>query len=170
MKILNTAIASALLFAAVPTHAADLGNFYVGAGLGVFGVNDSGFNADANGWKLMGGWMPLPYVGAELEYIDGGTVKDKGLEIDPTGANLSVKGNFPIGEKFDVFAKLGYFFWDADERFEGISHNDSGSDFSYGIGADFNFTEHFGVMTEYQWFKLENADSDMWSLSAFWKF
>ena len=61
------------------------------------------------------------FVGGELEYIDGGTVRDGAFGIDSTGLNASLKGNWPITEQFDVFGKVGYYFWDADIDFSGNS-------------------------------------------------
>ena len=59
------------------------------------------------------------YIGGEVEYIDGGTVRDGDFGVDSTGINLSLKGNWPVTEQFDVFGKVGYYFWDADLDFAG---------------------------------------------------
>jgi predicted porin len=93
--------------------------------------------------------------------------------IDPTGINLSVKGNWPVTEQFDVFAKVGYFFWDADIDSAGDGGqeaSESGSDISWDIGAGYDFTDNLGVIAEYQWFKVEDADASMYSASVVWKF
>ena len=85
-----------------------------------------------------------------------------------SGWNLSGMGILPIGEKFNVFAKLGIIFWDAELRGFG---DDSGEDFSWGIGGGFSFTDHFGVRLEYQGFEIEDSDTvDMISLGASWNF
>ena len=93
--------------------------------------------------------------------------------IDSTGVNASLKGNWPITEQFDVFGKVGYYFWDADIDLEGNSgqeENSSGSDLSWGIGAGYNFTDNFSITTEYQWFQIEEADAEMWTGNLVWKF
>ena len=102
------------LFAATPAFAADDGGFYVGASIGQFGVDESGFSESDTSFKLFGGWMYNQFIGGDLEYIDGGTVRDGDFGIDSTGINVSIKGNWPVTEQFDVFGKVGYYFWDAD--------------------------------------------------------
>jgi OmpA-OmpF porin, OOP family len=172
MKHLYVAVAAALL-AATPAMATDDGGFYVGAGLGIFSVDESSFSESDTGFKLFGGWMFNQFVGGELEYIDGGTVREGDFGIDSTGLNVSLKGNWPINDQFDVFGKVGYFFWDADIDFTGNSGqegNSSGSDLSWGIGAGYNFTDNLSITTEYQWFQIEEADAEMWTGNLVWKF
>jgi OOP family OmpA-OmpF porin len=171
-RVLFAALASAL-FATAPVFAADDGGFYVGASIGQFGVDETGFSESDTSFKLFGGWMLNPFVGADIEYIDGGTVGEGDFGIDSTGINLSIKGNWPVSEQFDLFAKVGYYFWDADIDVTGDSgqeFNESGSDVSWGIGAGWNFTENLGLVAEYQWFTVEEADSTLWSGGIVWKF
>jgi len=172
MKLIYAAVAAALLSAA-PAMAADDGGFYVGAGVGQFSVDEGGFDESDTGYKLFGGWMFNKYIGGELEYIDGGTVEDSGFGIDTTALNVSLKGNWPVTEQFDVYGKVGYFFWDADIDSSGDSSqesNESGSDLSWGIGAGYDFTENFGIVGEWQWFQIEEADAEMMSVGVVWKF
>ncbi len=171
-RALLAAIAGAL-FAATPAIAADDGGFYAGASIGQFGVDENGFSESDTSFKLFGGWMFNQFIGGDLEYIDGGTVRDGDFGIDSTGFNVSIKGNWPVTEQFDVFAKVGYYFWDADIDVTGNSgqeSNESGSDVSWGIGAGLNFTENLGLVAEYQWFTVEEADSTLWSGGIVWKF
>ena len=91
-KVLLAAMAGAL-FAATPAFAADDGGFYVGASIGQFGVDESGFSESDTSFKLFGGWMYNQFIGGDLEYIDGGTVRDGDFGIDSTGINVSIKGN-----------------------------------------------------------------------------
>jgi OOP family OmpA-OmpF porin len=168
MRLIYAFVASALL-ASAPAFAADDSGFYVGAGVGDFGVEIGAFDDSDIGFKVFGGYQFMKYLGAELEYIDGGTAEDFGLKVDVSGFNLSAMGILPVGEKFNVFAKLGMIFWDAD--LSGAARgSDSGEDFSWGVGAGYDFTDQFGARLEYQGFEIEDADGDMISLSASWKF
>jgi OOP family OmpA-OmpF porin len=168
MRFILALIATSV-FAISPAIAQDSG-FYVGAGIGDFSVDVGSFSGSDTGFKLFGGYKFIKYLAAEVEYIDGGTVDDSGFEIDVSGWNLSGVGILPVGEKFNVFAKLGMIFWDAD--LGGMeSASDSGEDFSWGIGAGYSFTEQFGMQLEYQGFEIEDTDTvDMISLGASWKF
>ena len=169
-KFIFAAVASLVL--AAPAMAADDGGVYVGAGVGSFGVDIGGFGGDDVGFKVFGGWMFNPYIGAEIEYIDGGTAEDGGAEIDTSGFNASLRGAYPVSEQFSVFAKVGMLFWDADvDLGEFGSGSDDGEDVSWGIGAGFDFADNLGMTVEYQGFEIEDTDTvDMISASVVWKF
>ena len=169
-KIILAAVAGALV-AAAPAMAAEDGGFYVGAGVGSFGVDVGDFGGDDLGYKVLGGWMFNQYIGGELEYIDGGSAEDRGASMDTTGFNASIRGALPVGDQFSVFAKVGMMFWDADvDTFDG-SGSDSGEDLSWGVGAGLDFTDNLGVMVEYQGFEIEDTDTvDLISASVVWKF
>ncbi len=197
MRFIFAFVASVLL-ASAPAFAAEDSGFYVGAGigeagvdvdLGVSGVSD--FDGSDTAFKVFGGWKVIKYLAVELEYIDGGEADDRWRFDDGefseqlratvafTGFNLSAVGILPIGEQFNVFAKLGLLFWDADGTLRysnslGDSETErlgeSDNDFSWGIGAGFDFTENFGVLVEYQGFKLDDADADLISGSVVWRF
>lgn len=199
MRFIIAFVASTLL-AASPAFAAEDSGFYVGAGLGQASVEvDLGsglpdFDGSDTAFKIFGGWKFMKYFAVELEYIDGGEADDTfrgsdgGLSVEEkvtigfTGFNGSVLGILPIGEQFNVFAKVGMLLWDADLTgrvsacFEGVCESDterdseSDSDFSWGLGAGFDFTENLGVQVEYQVFELSDADADLISGSVVWRF
>jgi OOP family OmpA-OmpF porin len=170
MKKLIFAAAAALCLA-TPALAADDGGPYLGAGVGSMGVDVGGFSGDDVGYKVFGGWMFNPYVGAEVEYMDGGTAEDAGVEIDISGFNASLRGAYPFGEQFTVFAKVGMLFWDADVSSFEVSGSDDGEDFSWGVGLGFDFSDNFGVTVEYQGFEIEDTDTvDLISAGLVWKF
>lgn len=112
------------------------------------------------------------YLGLELEYLDGGTIEDSGLEIDTSGFVASVMGTYPVTGQFGVFAKIGMLFWDVDATIPGEgSGSESGEDFAGGIGAGYDFTENLGARLEYQGFALEeDVDGDLISAAVVWKF
>ena len=163
--------AAAALCLATPVLAADDGGIYVGAGVGSMGVDLGGFSGDDVGFKVLGGWMFNPYIGAELEYIDGGTAEDRGFEIDISGVNASLRGAYPFSERFSVFAKVGMMFWEADVTSFEVSGTDDGEDVSWSVGLGFDFTDNLGATVEYQGFEIEDTDTvDLISAALVWKF
>jgi OmpA-OmpF porin, OOP family len=167
MRFPFAALAAATLALSPVVASADSGP-YVGAGIGYFGLDGDGFDASDTSFKVFGGYRANQYFAAELEYIDGGKPEDSGVEIDISGWNLSALGSWPVTEQFDVFAKLGVIFWDAKARGFG---DDSGEDFSYGVGADYKFGENWAIRGEYQRFEIENTDTaDLFSASVFFRF
>ncbi len=197
MRFIFAFVASALL-AWAPAFAAEDAGFYVGAGFGEAGLELEhsdliDFDGSDTAFKLLGGYQFMKYLGVELEYIDAGDADDtwrgefEGYDtevrnvIGLSGFNASAVGILPLGDRFNVFGKLGFIFWDADLKetisvdalkySESFKESDSGTDFSWGIGAGFNFTENLGVRVEYQAFEIEDVDTaDLISGSVVWMF
>ncbi len=118
------------------------GNFYAGAGLGIYKddvsssdfdkafaqngfATDTSIDGDDYGWNLYGGYRFNPYVSLELGMRDFGEVQAKTNVFTPIsgavkttsevdGVSISVNLGAPITEQFDIFGKLGYMSWDAD--------------------------------------------------------
>jgi opacity protein-like surface antigen len=169
MKFIFALLAAAGLVT-TPAFAADGSGFYVGAGIGDFGIKLDGESFDANdfGFKVFGGYNFIEYLGVEVEYIDGGSPSDHGISIDMYGFNFSAVGIWPVTEQFDLFAKAGFISWDA--KAHGLGNAD-GEDFSWGVGAGWDFTDQFGIRGEYQGFEIEDTDSTyLWSASVLWRF
>jgi len=159
-------IASMALLLASPAFAGEEPGFYVGAGAGSFGVDVGGFSGNDTSFKVLAGYDFGKYFAAEIEYIDGGSPEDQGIALDVSGTNVAVLGTWPVTEQFDLFVKIGMIFWEADVAGFG---GDSGDDFSYGVGAGYGFTNHFGVRGEYQRFEIADTDTvDLFAISAVW--
>ncbi len=128
----SAAALSALLVCAVaaPVSADNLLGFYAGGGIGESTVrSDNGFDPDYptdshphhTAWKAMAGVRPIPFLGAEAEYIDFGhpgsadsaSVDGRyyGLNADshPKAGVLYGVGYLPLPTvpAFDLFAKVG---------------------------------------------------------------
>lgn len=201
MRFIFAFVASTLLVAS-PAMAAEDSGFYIGAGFGEMAVEvndiyDLGEKFDDSGtaWKVLGGYKFMKYLGVELEYIDAGDAEDSyryeegkyfaeaDVTIGVSGFNASAVGILPLGEKFNVFGKLGFIMWDADSELDGDTNlpefegfdldergTDDGTDLSWGIGAGFDFTENFGVRLEYQSFEVSDTDLALLSGSVLWMF
>lgn len=162
------ALIAASSLVATPALAGDDPGWFVGAGVGYFSVDTDGFDGSDTSFKVLGGYDFGRYFAGEIEYIDGGSPDDQGVSVDVTGFNASVLGTLPVSGSVEVFAKLGMIFWDADVR--GFD-DDSGEDFSYGVGISYGFANNLGVRGEYQRFEIEDTDTvDLAALSLTWRF
>ena len=99
---------------------------------------DQGKTAEPYWQPVFGGYDFMRYFGVEAAYMDGGSPSDHGFSVDLTGWDLAVRGILPIGDRGEVFAKLGWVWWDAD--FEGFG-SDSGDDLLYGVGGGYRLTD-----------------------------
>ena len=196
MRKIALALAVSLGLVALPTMAADPG-FYIGAGIGQFNAEIDGvvedefgdliafkIDEDDTGFKVFGGYQFLPWLGAELAYLDGGEPSisavvdpdDPGygsekLEIGVTAITVAAVGTLPIGDLFELYGKLGIAFWDGEIKGSSsgqacqvlidlfgtcsASLDDDGEDFFYGIGAGVNIGEHFNIRLEYEVLEID---------------
>jgi OOP family OmpA-OmpF porin len=196
MMKLTVAALAALGVVSWPALAAEDSGFYVGVGIGEASIEsdrvtldeDLSFKFDASdtAFKIFGGWRLNPYIAFELDYADLGTATDKFRFSDTTtditvNADISVTawvpyvvGTWPIGI-FELSAKAGYAFWDADFKASasGVPSekgNDSGEDFAYGIGAGVTFLQHFNAKLEYEVMDVSDADVTAWWITGAWRF
>lgn len=185
MRLPTFLLVSGLLLAASPASAADRG-FYAGAGLGqmntevddVIGL-DYDFDENDVGFKLFGGYRFFPWLSVEGAYIDGGnpSIKESQggetakLGIDVQSLVASAVFALPIGERFELFAKPGIAYWDAETSLsfhsstfsDQFREDDDGSAFFLGVGAGFDVTDNLGLRLEYEWFEVApewDSDSD----------
>ncbi len=163
------AFVAALALLASPAWAAPEGSgFYAGAGLGSSDLSADGFSGNDFSFKVFAGYDFMKYVGVEAAYMDGGSPSDHGFSIDLTGWDLAVRGILPLGDRGEVFAKVGWVWWDVNADEFG---SDNGNDLMYGVGGGFRFTDHFGLRAEWERMDIEQTDSaDLWTIGGYWKF
>jgi OOP family OmpA-OmpF porin len=193
--VVASALASALLSAGAAVAQDNPSGPYVGLGWGQFNidVDDVGdvgdavndiTKADDNAWKAFVGYRFNPYIAVEGAYVDLGSPGDRfdtsgsdgNYRVDIAGFAPSVIGSVPLGP-VELFAKLGYFYYDVDLRVDlddpgpDISSSHSESDWIYGAGVGFTLFEHLHLRAEYEGLHIDGADdADAIWLSGAWRF
>ena len=140
---------------------------YVGASLGQSkyklgnGNGAYGFDNKDTAGKLYLGGMFNPNFGLELGYINFGEASRGGGTTKAQGLNLSVVGKAPLGDRFDVFGKVGTTYgWTrtssaANSAVQGGKA--SGFGVSYGVGASYYFTPQVAATLEWERHDLKFA-------------
>lgn len=179
-----------LTLASTPALADQDRGLYVGIGVGDFSlevddfddVTGENFDGSDTSLKAFGGWRFSRNFALELAYIDFGGPDDT-VDIDGTPVNAAVDisgfapylvGTLPLGI-FELFAKVGYYFYDADVDASsgGISASESVSDedLVYGAGVGIVLFDHLATRLEYEIIDVSDVDdaSALW-LTAAWRF
>jgi OOP family OmpA-OmpF porin len=133
--------------------------WYVGADIGTTDLDGAD---DDTGTRFVGGYNINRNFAAELGYS---MLYDKG-GVDVTAWELVGIGKFPFGNNFSVFGKLGFAMWDAD--FPGGS--DDGTDLTFGLGVQYDFSRNFGVRGQWQTYDVGDGDADVLSLGIIYRF
>ncbi len=204
-RISGTLLAVAAVGACAASTAALADNpagFYLGAGVGYSTVRSDDaayglpgyFNDNQTAWKLIAGVRPIPFAGAEFEYIDFGHPTDDfgysginnyGLDSHPRAEALFGVGYLPLPIPFiDVFGKLGVARLQTDvTTFEGPAcaqntgcptatfyrQNEANTRLAYGVGVQ---SKAWGISfrAEYERISSQFGDPDALTVSATWTF
>lgn len=141
--------------------AVQAGSFVVGASAGQTTLEASAgarFDIDDTGYKAFFGYRFFRYVGVELAYTDFGkfeeTVDSTSIEATATAPAVWVIGVLPVHQRLELFAKLGFGFWNTEvtltENGTSQSGDENGSNLCYGVGLGVQFTELVGMRLEWE--------------------
>jgi len=171
--------ATVLAVALFAAPAALAGSFYVGGAVGQSSadVQDpgvAGVDVDDSdtGFKVFGGYSFMRHFAVEGGYVDVGETSVETTIPVPTsisaqadGFTVEAVGILPIGQRFDVFAKYGFFLWDSEatvsqQGFGSVSGSDDGNDPTYGLGFGWNISERGRLRFEAERYEVDNLDVD----------
>ena len=141
---------------------------YFGLGLGQSTMKDANTallgtpTADTDtAVKIFGGYMFNPYLGLELDYVNFGTFMGSSPreEWSATGLDFSVVVVLPfpdIYSNFSLFGKFGANAWSVDDNLPAFGFvSASGTDASYGFGAEVGLSRNAGL--NLQWERFTNV-------------
>jgi len=180
---------------ALPAAAQQTQHFYAGLSLGQSKFGDecnqlSGFSCDDKdtAFRIFGGYQFHPNIGVELGYADLGKAKfstsGSGGSVSGeekfTAWDLVAVGSYPIGTGFSVFGKLGLYYGKAEASATAAigafgasaSASDTGTDFTYGLGAGFDFNKNIGARIEWQRYNgfSDASNLDVLSVGVLYRF
>ena len=190
---ITSAVAALVVAAAAPAAYAQDENagWYLGGGVGQFNaqiddVDDvdatvDDWDNDDTAYKFFAGYRMNNFLAFELDYINlgepsGSVVPGVNLDAAVDGFAPYVVGTIPLGNWFEVYGRLGYFFYDAtvgvENEIDGRAEFDEESeDLVYGAGIGARIGEKLNVRFEYERFDLQGVDdADSLWLTAAWKF
>ena len=187
------AISALVVAAAAPVAFAQEQNpgFYLGGGVGQFNaqiddVDDvdstvDEWDNDDTAYKLFGGYRFNNFLAVELDYINlgepsGAVLPGRNVDASVDGFAPYVVATIPLGNWFEVYGRLGYYFYDATLGIEDgaggrVEFDEESEDLVYGAGIGANFADRFNVRFEYERFDLQGVDdADALWLTAAVKF
>ncbi len=192
MNLKVAAAVAALSLATVPAAFADENaGWYLGGGLGKFNaqiddvdeVDDAveGWDESDDTYKFFAGYRLNPFLSFELAYVNlgepsGAVVPGRNVDAAVDGFAPYVIGTIPLGKWFEVYGRLGYYFYDAtlgveNELGDRVQFDEESEDLVYGAGVGLNIGEKLNVRFEYEKFDFEGLDdADALWLTAAWRF
>lgn len=171
----------AFLTSAAAVQAQD-GGFYLGGALGQSKFKewcDTGGSSISlascedtdTSWKILGGYRFNRYVAAEASYIDWGEVTASTatarVSADQRSYGLAAVGTLPIGQRFEVFGKLGFLHTEQETTSTRTLTRDE-TELHYGLGAKYAFTKNWALRGE--WENTEKLKVALLSIGAEYRF
>jgi OOP family OmpA-OmpF porin len=133
--------------------------FYIGAEVG---QGDAGIEDDI-GYKILGGYQFHRNFAAEVGY---GILVDKS-DVEVTVLELVGVGLWPLGQNFSLVGKLGFANWEVDAGSRG---SQDGTDLTWGLGVQWDFTRNLGLRAMYQRYETDPESTDFLNIGVLWKF
>ena len=195
MKLKLTAalaiVSATLAPLAISQEQTETSGFYLGGGFGQFNakIDDvdqvdntiDKWNEDDTAYKVFAGYRLNRFLAFEADYINlgkpsGAVVPGFNVDSSVDGFAPYVVGTLPLGPYFEVYGRLGYYFYDANLRQRSqlngdVQFDEESNDLVWGGGIGANVGEKFNVRLEYERFDLQRLDdADALWLNAAWRF
>jgi hypothetical protein len=167
-----------VLFLAAPAQAQER---YMGASYlspsAEFSTAFQNFDAESDGWKVFLGYDANKHFGFEVSYYDLGdfdqTVGASSIHAEIEVFDATFRGILPIGERFNLFARLGYssvgIEYTASSGILTVGFDDSDWVLLYGAGMTLKLGKRFGLRAEYE--AWDTRDSlEVWSAGVVFRF
>jgi len=175
-KLIAACVLAAL--GATGTARADDSGFYLGAGIGEASQSAEGFDGSDTTFRVFGGYSFNPYLAVEGGYVDGGEQTDTQgpvrIAVKSDGFFVAGLAKLPLGKYVAPYLKVGFVTYDSTATVSSgnvsISDSESESDLLYGVGFEFKLGDHFRLRAEYEKIDVSDADFDIISLAAAYKF
>lgn len=154
------ALGMLLATASISSYAAAAGDIYVTGSVGLTSASaDGGYEGNATGFKLGGGYVFTPNIGIEGYWIDHGETDDSGVKVDTSAIVVSAVGMFPVNPQFDLFGKVGMAMWDGEAKAEGFgSTSNDGTDVTYGFGGAFHLNDQMDIRAEFEMVDMDDYE------------
>jgi hypothetical protein len=129
---------------------------------------------DDSGLKAIVGFRPLDSFAIEANYVDMGETSvpisfpQSTLSIDSQALSVSAVGLIAL-PFVDLYGRIGMSRWESEASFFGAAQDESGTDPTYGAGAQFRVGS-FALRFEYERFELDDDEADLVSIGFTYTF
>jgi len=128
---------------------------YIGGNTGWYRWEENDFDEDRNLWEAYIGFAFNPYLALEFDYTDLGTIENSVASAEIDGWSPVLVASLPLTSTFDLYGKVGRYYWDADVSALGFSDTLDGDENLYAVGARFNIADPLQLTLEYTRYNVD---------------
>jgi len=166
-KFLGMALVIAGLSSGISTYAQSTGmsisHWAPAAGQRYIGLNggstDLSLGNNSTAYDIYAGGIWNKNFGLEIGLTDFGKIRRPGNSIDAYGFSIRAVGMAPLTESFSAFAKLGTMYTRTKVTSASNASTDNGWGTTYGVGVNYDFTQQFAAVLEWDQTNLSLAGS-----------
>jgi OmpA-OmpF porin, OOP family len=181
MKKLKAVLAMAGLSAALgfagSAAAQSLSSVYIGGTVGQAELKDAcqglaSCDEKDTAWRILGGYQFNRNFAAEIGYHNLGEASAPAGATKGNVWELVGIGSYPIANQFSVYGKLGFY----RGELEAPSAKETNTDFTYGVGLQYDIARNVGVRGEWQRYSkmgggaVVETDVDVLSVGVVYRF
>ena len=137
-------------------------SLYLGASIGQASYSE--LDDSDIGFKLFAGISLNELVSVELGWVDFGSVESVGATVDASALYLGIVGSYELQNDLSLYGKLGFSSWDADLKANTVTASESGSDVTFGLGLNYQFSGHAGMQFSVDQYPLDDEDVTMFAI------
>jgi opacity protein-like surface antigen len=162
------------VLASSPACAADESGFYVGVGIGQAHNEVGRFRLEDSVVKAFVGFAFNDYFATELAYVDPQEAEegfdDGRVAVDVDGAIVSAIASMPLHERWSLFGKVGWTYYDARQIVENDGERETATqsedDFAWGLGTAVKIGRLWSLRFEYEAVEVSEGAFDTISVSG----
>lgn len=123
---------------------------YLGADYGYLRVEgEDEFDDDKDVWQGLIGYRFNSYFALEGSYIDFGDYGNDLAGAETDGYTAALKGILPLGDRIEIFARLGQLWSETEYRFANVMTESDDESMFVGAGIAFKVSERFIINAGY---------------------
>ncbi|WP_112478428.1 outer membrane beta-barrel protein [Vibrio variabilis] len=150
-------------------------SYYVGAKIGGGHVSQldntvtdlTSVDKNVTTWSAYAGIRALPWLAAEIGYVDLGKISLSDVDGDytATGVDLAAKAIYNINDKFDLFFRAGVFVYEWKANGNNVCCNDSYVTGTVGAGVEYQLAEKWSALVDYKYYPNVGGTPDFHTYS-----
>jgi hypothetical protein len=166
----KTLIAAAIASMAGSAYA-ETNGFYMGGGVGVWNVDESGIIEDtAMAARISGGYKFNEYLGIEGSYVYLAEVEDDSTlfvtetKLDGSAWEFALRPSYPFTDQLEGYARLGWGTYDMELEVSALGQSFSESDdgFVWAVGGAWAMNDSFNLFGEYS---VPDTEADVYIMT-----
>lgn len=154
-------VAAALALLAGPSFAAPTDGVYIGLDVGSTKADEPELSGRQTSYGGFVGFNFNENYAVEAAYRHLGTWSISNVDLKATQTALSVIGTLPLGQQFNIFARVGYNRVNAEANYQGNTISETSNGSFYGFGAGYNFSTNVAARLE-----VQKPSSDLTNLNV----